>query len=429
MSEPDVSELISVSRAIEILDNVPIAPVIAKHPLAMIGGRLAEDIRADRDYPPFDKALMDGFAVRRSDLTSIPITFPVGGENAAGSSAMPSLPLGQAVAVMTGAPIPAGADAVIPIEDIDGGWARADQSRITIRRAAAASGNLARQGSECRAGDIVLHSGTSLTSAACAVAASVGAHHIHVFAPPRIALLCTGDEIVPMDETPGASQIRNSNSIMLRKLLEGMGASVFDGGIARDTPEAIRAEASDLTELIRGLDILIVTGGMSMGRHDHVPGVLRDMGFDLKITKLRIKPGKPFIFGEKMGRGSFSSTSASSENGSRPLFVFGLPGNPVSAFVCTVRLASRLIARLIGAPPPEPCLAATLATALPSNGPREFYQPVELRNGIATVLPWRGSADIFTLTRANAFLIREENAPALGAGSPVMLLPIPGSIF
>ncbi len=421
MSEPDVSDLISVTRAIQIIDSIDVSPRIEQLPLAQsAGGRLAADILADRDNPPFDKALMDGFAVRAADLTAIPMTLPVAGEIPAGATAH-ELPPGHAIAIMTGAPLPPGADAVIPIEDIDGQWARADQSRITILRASFKSRNIAPRGSDCRAGETVLQKGVLLTPPAIAVAASVGAHHVDVFARPRAGILSTGNEIVPIDESPGPSQIRNSNTPMLASLLTSLGCDVVDLGIAPDDPQVLR---QTISAAIPDVDLLFITGGMSMGQHDHVPALLRELRVDLKITKLRIKPGKPFIFATLS-----TQQAAGREPGRTALttsFIFGLPGNPVSGFVCTFRLASRLIARMTGAPMLEPCLAATLASVLPANGPREFYQPIHLQKGVATPLPWRGSADIFTLAGANSFLIREENAPALPAGAQVLLLPIPG---
>jgi molybdopterin molybdotransferase len=287
-----------------------------------------------------------------------------------------------------------------------------------------------------------LPKGTLLTPAAIAVAASVGAHRVNVFARPRAAILSTGNEIVPIDALPGPSQIRNSNSPMLTALLKQLGCEVTDLGINPDRPDILR---QTISAALQNFDLLFITGGMSMGQHDHIPAILRELQLDLKITKLRIKPGKPFVFATKDSgfrvQGSESERTGTQLVSSSQLvssflnpeprspttpFVFGLPGNPVSAFVCTLRLAARLIARMQGASPAEPSLSATLGAPLPPNGPREFYQPVQLRKAFATPLPWRGSADIFTLASADAFLIREENARALPEGSQVLLLPIPG---
>ncbi|HZN10914.1 MAG TPA: molybdopterin molybdotransferase MoeA, partial [Blastocatellia bacterium] len=243
-----------------------------------------------------------------------------------------------------------------------------------------------------------------LGPAQLAAAASVGSAKVTVFARPRVGVLATGDELVPIDQVPGPAQIRNSNSLMLVSLLERLGCDVTDLGVVRDEPERVRDALGDGLRF----DVLFVTGGMSMGAHDYVPRTLLDLGADLRITKLRIKPGKPFVFGVKGDR-----------------FVFGLPGNPVSGFVCTVRLAARLLARMRGADPEPAWRSAVLQKPLPANGPREFYQPAVLHNGQVTPLEWKGSADVYTLAAANGLLVRGESEPALPAGNTVRVLELP----
>ena len=256
-----------------------------------------------------------------------------------------------------------------------------------------------KRGSDVRHGEVVLRRGMRLGPAQLAAAASVGAARVRVCAKPRVGVLATGDELVPIDQTPGPAQIRNSNSVMLAALLRRLGCDVSELGVVRDTPEAVR---NALQRAMSQCDVLFVTGGMSMGEYDFVPRTLIDLGADLRITKLRIKPGKPFVFA------SFGQR-----------YVFGLPGNPVSAFVCTTRLALRLIARVSGETPTERWIHASLSEPLPANGPREFYQPVFCRDGVATPLKWKGSADVFTLAAANGLLARAENDPPLPAGAAV----------
>ena len=404
--EPDVSNLLSVQQAIEILDAVPVRPRAT--PLKLLdasGLRLASDIVSDRDYPPFDRSLMDGYAVHCADISSAPSELPVTGTIAAGAVTPPALGTGAAAAIMTGAPMPAGADCVVPVEDttkLD------DGRRVRIGHASSSGRYIARRGSDCAAGRVVLTRGTKLTPAAIAVAASVGAHTVDVFPRPTCIVLSTGDEIVPVDAAPGPTQIRNSNSAMLVALLNRLGGDARDGGIVADEPRRIRAT---IQAALDTHDIVFITGGMSMGEFDFVPQVLSEIGVDLKITKLRIKPGKPFVFGSI-----------------KPRFVFGLPGNPVSGFACTLRLCSRLIARLAGgnASDAERWIHAPLAEPLPANGPREFYQPALLRpDGQVLPLAWKSSADIYTLAGANALLVRPENDPPQSAGTMARLLPIP----
>jgi molybdopterin molybdotransferase len=420
MSEPDVSDLLTVQQALTILDAVPVAPRIVRLPLAEARGfYLAQDLAADRDYPPFDKSLMDGYAVRATDVAAGPTTLRWAGEVAAGAQAARPLAAGEAMAIMTGAPIPAGADGVVPIEETT-----REGETIRILRAIDPTRFIARQGADIAAGTIVLRRGTRLQAAQLAVAATVGAHHVDVHPRVRAAVLSTGDELVEIDQTPRGSQIRNSNGMMLVALLERMGCDVANLGIVIDQKDQIRAAIEEGVQH----DVLFVSGGMSMGAYDYVPQLLREMKFDLRITKLRIKPGKPFVFAtgsrfEAIGRGEEGTFIDLSNQ-----YVFGLPGNPVSGFVCTVRLASRLIERLAGGTPRERWATAKLASPLLANGPREFYQPAKLAwsadGPVATPLGWKGSADLFTLAAADGLLVREENERARSAGDIVRVLEI-----
>ena len=397
LSEPDVSKLLTVAEAIAIIDAAPVSPRAIELALQDAEGLiLAEPIRADRDYPPFDKSQMDGYAVRAAD---VPGELRVVGEIPAGGSAARGLAPREAMSIMTGAPLPSGADAVVPVEDVE-----RSNDLVRIARPTTEGRFIARRGSDVHGGEVVLDAGMRLGAAQLAVAASVGASRVKVFAKPRAAVLTTGDELVAIDQAPAGSQIRDSNNLMLAALLRRFGCDVTDLGIARDQPQTLR---DVLSRGLREFDVLFVTGGMSMGAYDYVPKILRELGVELKITKLRIKPGKPFVFGSHNQH-----------------FVFGLPGNPLSGFVCTVRLASRLIQRLGGSAISERWAEGTLTDALGANGPREFYQPVFVEEGRVRALSWKGSADVFTLARANALLVRGENEPALAAGTCVRVLEL-----
>jgi molybdopterin molybdotransferase len=418
MSERDVSDLLTVAQAIEIIDATPVTPRIEEVSLAEAQGRiLAQDIISDRAYPPFDKSLMDGFAVRSADVAAGPTVLKVIGEIRAGQPATQGIGQGQTVAIMTGAPLPPGADGVVPIEET----VTEPDGNIRVVRAGKPQRYIARAGSDLSAGFVVLRSGTRLEAAQLAAAATVGAARLKVFARPRVAVLATGDELVPFDQTPTGAQIRNSNSIMASSLSRNMGCEVIDLGVAVDEPDIIRAK------LQQGLqhDALIVSGGMSMGEYDYVPRILLKLGAELRITKLRIKPGKPFIFGtlDRAHVGWASPTT------SPTCHIFGLPGNPVSGFVCMARLASRLLTRLAGGVFEERWVSGKLLSPLGPNGPREFYQPVQIRRAVGgeiTIEPltWKGSADLFTLAAANGLLARAENEPALAAGQWVRVLEL-----
>jgi molybdopterin molybdotransferase len=395
VSEPDVSELLTVAQAIAVLDAAEVRPRAIEVPLAEADGFvLRQDVRADRDYPPFDRSLMDGYAVHTTDTAHVPVDLDVIGEIAAGAPSARDFAKGQTVAIMTGAPLPQGADGVVPVEHVE----KFSASTIRVLSASAPGRFIARRGSDVRAGETVLKKGTRLGPAQLAALATVGTSKVPAFAKPRAALLSTGNEIVSFDQVPAGSQIRNSNSLMLVSLLKQLGCDVTDLGTVRDDRNSVR----DSLERGMKFDLLFVSGGMSMGEYDFIPRTLAELGADLQITKLRIKPGKPFVFARK-----------------DDCHIFGLPGNPVSAFVCTARLASRLIARLSGTEPVENWIHASLSESLPANGPREFYQPVFCRDGVAVPLKWKGSADVFTLASANGLLARAENEPALPAGAPV----------
>jgi molybdopterin molybdotransferase len=405
MSEPDVSNLMPVAQAIEIIDSVPVFPQIVTQSLLKSAGlRLAQDIAADRDYPPFDKSLMDGFAVRASDAKGESFAPRIVGEVAAGSSSSRAVEAGECMSIYTGAPMPAGAVGVGPVEFSE---IRSSDS-VTLRGPVKVGQNIARRGADCPSGAIVLRRGAKLSPAAIAGAASVGAANVDVFVRPRVVVMSSGDELVPIDQAPQLAQIRNSNGPMLASLFELFGCDTRDAGWVRDDPAAIRAA---IQSVLTDGDVLVLSGGMSMGEYDFIPRVLRELNVELRITKLKIKPGKPFVFGTFNGR-----------------FIFGLPGNPLAGFVCTVRLCSRLIARLSGgvASDAEQWIYGPLARALPANGPREFYQPVQLdRTGTVTPFGWKGSADIYTLAKSNALLVRPENDPPRNAGDVVRALLLP----
>jgi molybdopterin molybdotransferase len=333
--------------------------------------------------------------------------------------------LGESIAIMTGAPMPEGAEGVVPVEDVD-----ELGEVVRILRADGIARNVAFKGRDCAAGKVVLPKGTVLGPAQVAVAATVGARSVEVFDQPRVAVLGTGDELSDPDHQPLAHQIRNSNNPMTAALLKRLGCRVTDLGTAPDDVGVIKAR---IEEGFRH-DALFVSGGMSMGEHDYVPKILQEVGVQFKVTKLRIKPGKPFVFGVK-GATPKGEGEAPADPASRPRYVFGLPGNPVSGFVCTVRLASRLIDRMGGGPVNERWLTGRLLVGLPANGPREFYIPTvrtvqPARISAQAVLPtirpleWKGSADVFTLASANSLLVRAANEPPLPDGTLVRVLDI-----
>jgi molybdopterin molybdotransferase len=402
MSELEVADLITVEQAIAIVDAAVVRPRIIQCRLSESAGlRLAADVRNDRDAPPFDKSLMDGFAVRALDLASVPCDLEVVGRIAAGGPTPAGLVAGQTMAIMTGAPLPRGADAVVPIEMTA---TVAQPNRVRFLQTISPGRYMARRGSDMAADEVVLKAGTRLGAAQIAVAATVGAANLSVFAAPNVAVLGTGDELVGADQSPTTTQIRSCNNPMLLALLKNYPCATIDLGVTADEPEIIRRY---IAEGLRH-DVVIITGGMSLGERDFVPGILRELGGDLRITKLRIKPGKPFIFAVMPGG----------------KFAFGLPGNPVSAFVCTLCFVSRLLERIAGGSPPRSIQSAPLAVGLETNGNRTFFQPALFDGQKIMPLNWKGSADVFTLSQANALLIRPENQPPQSAGTVIEFIQI-----
>jgi len=403
-AEENLDDLMTVDQAIALIDALPVTPRTARLPLMeAVGLRLAEDIFADRDYPQFDKSLMDGYAVRSADVSSAAVELEVIGESAAGQMPDRTVGPGQAMAIMTGAPVPAGADAVVAIEKTGSKEFAKARERVRILAEVKAGQSVACRGSDVKAGTKVLSADDRLNPQSVAVAACVGATAVLVHDRAHCAVFATGNELVAADQSPQIHQLRNSNNPMLVAVLKRH-AQVRDLGIAVDDPAEIAARLQDALND----DIVFITGGMSMGQYDYVPRILREMGGELLITKLRIKPGKPFMLAKLPGG----------------KYVVGLPGNPVSAFVCTVRLVLRLVSRMNGVRYADGIFQVLLAEPLPANGPREFYLPAST-DGFDYVFPLKpnGSADIFTLAKTNALIIRSANAPAIERGRvPVMWL-------
>lgn len=404
MSDTRLDNLITIDHAVAILDHTPVLPRIRTCPIddpTIMGLPVSTAVLSDRDYPPFDRALVDGFAMRCGDSGARKNSGMVRpGESPVEVSDAQAR--GACVAIMTGAAVPGAFDVVVPIESTDAN--SFDAPRVTPHRDPGKPTNIARRGSEVRQSDIVVPAGTILTPAVLGVLATVGATHVDVLQRPRVGVLTTGDEVIDPSRTPTETQIRNSNAPLLIGLLRAMGAEPVALGHVADEPGAIRRAIESAR-----VDVLLVTGGMSMGAHDHVPRLLSEMGYTLAITKLRMKPGKPFVFA--------THPSACP--------VFGLPGNPVSGFVCTVRLVSRLILRMMGLDPEPRWQDLVLQNDLPENGPREFYQPAQREGANVVVLDWKGSGDVFTLSKANVLVCRPAGDRARRAGETIRGLEIP----
>jgi len=366
--------------------------------LEACGRRLAEPVLADLDSPPWDKAMMDGFAVRDADCVaagSDVVELEVVSDLAAGDVTGVSLRPGTCARIMTGAPIPPGADAVVPIERAVDGTATAHAgARVRFVETKYRAGqHVARQGIAFRRGAVVLPAGSMLDAAAVGLAAEAGATHVFADARVRVAILSTGSELVPCHDMPRHGQIRNSNGPLLAAAVTLLGAEPISLGVAADKPEAIRtAVAQGL-----GADVLVLSGGVSTGDLDLVPPTFAACGVDQVFHKVKLKPGKPVWFGI-LRRAS-----------APPTLVFGLPGNPASSLVC-FELFVRPAIRILAGSPREtwhlPRRRAALVSWVKGAGDRPVFLPCRLRKGAgafeAEPLPWTGSSDLLGMAAASA---------------------------
>jgi len=375
-------------------------------PLAEAHGRyLAEDVTALLSQPPFHASAMDGYAVCFRDIAPGMI-LPVIGEAIAGKAFDGTVEAGTAVRVLTGAPLPEGTDTVILQEDVayeDGAI------RIMEDLPAAPGRHVRKAGQDFAAGAVLLQAGAKLTARAIALMAAAGHGTAPVYARPRVVIVSTGDELVPPGETPGRDQIINSNGVMLSCLARAAGAEVRDLGILPDRHDVIR---DALAKAAAEADILVTVGGASVGDHDYVQAALVDAGATIDFWKIAMRPGKPMMLG-RLG----------------DAVAIGLPGNPVSAYVCAQLFLLPLVRHLLGAAAPFPApLEARLTVDLPANGPRANYQRAAVTAGPGgweiTPFPVQDSAMLSRLEAANALLIRPANAPAAEKGSNVAFLPL-----
>lgn len=380
-------------------------------PLGRSQGRvLAEEVKADRDQPPFARATRDGYAVRAADLAQLPAELKVIGEIRAGSALDPRLgPVapGCAAEIMTGAPVPAGVDAVVMVEHSS---RHGDQ--VTVERAVVAGENIVRRGSEAMQGEVLLPRGTRMTPAAIAAAAAAGKAEVRVHLRPRVAILSTGDELVELTAQPGAYQIRNSNSYSLAAQVEAAGGEPWQLAIAPDQREPLRR----LLEEGLAADLLLVSGGVSAGKHDLVEEVLSEIGVELLLTGALIQPGRPVVFGR-----------APHSSGAEATPFFGLPGNPVSTMVCFEVFARPVLDALSGATAvPLQFVKARLKSELRTRIGLTRFLPAVLSGGTekaeVEVVRWQGSGDIAAAARANCYLVVPPEAEKLEAGELVSIL-------
>jgi molybdopterin molybdotransferase len=405
--------MISVAEAIRIVTEHTTTLPSERTALARARGRyLAADIVADSDLPPFDRSQMDGYAVRASDVQTVPAKLKIVGESAAGRGWHHEVKQGEAVRIMTGAPVPAGADSVQQVEltrelgEVNG------FAEVEIIQAVSLGRSIVTRGSEIKAGETVLRAGEQIGAAAMAVLASFGYAEVDVGRQPRVAVLATGSELVRIDQKPGKDQIRDSNNFSIGAYAELAGALVERLPLAGDDTSLLKRQIAEAAERS---DIVITSGGVSVGVYDFTKPALRELKAEIFFERVALRPGKPAVF-------------ARLPNGT--LF-FGLPGNPVSVSVTFNLFARTALLAMQGAK--EPALAedwAVLARSVKGAVERESYLPARLsttREGELTAEPlkWGGSSDFVGFVRATSLIIVPPGTGALATGTKVRVVHLP----
>ena len=405
--------MIPVADAIRIVREQTSALPTETVSLAQARGRfLGQDIVADSDLPPFDRSQMDGYAVRASDVQSLPAKLKIVGESAAGRGWHHQMKPGEAVRIMTGAPVPAGADSVQQVEltreldKVDG------VAEVEILEAVAPGRSIVTRGSEIKEGETVLRAGEQISAAMMAVLASFGYAQINVGRRPRVAVLATGSELVATDQKPGLDQIRDSNNYSIAAYAELAGAVVERLPLAGDDTSLLKRQIAEAAERS---DVVVTSGGVSVGVYDFTKPALKELEAEIFLERVALRPGKPTVFARLPGGTLF----------------FGLPGNPVSVSVTFNLFVRTAILAMQGAK--EPALSedwAVLARRVKGAVERESYLPAQLSTTeegflAAEPLKWGGSSDFVGFVRATSLIIVPRGTRALEAGTKVRVVHLP----
>jgi molybdopterin molybdotransferase len=399
--------MIPISEAIRIVLEHASRLQVESVPLSDSMGRvLAEDVVADTDLPPFDRAQMDGYAVRAADVATTPAQLRIVGESAAGSGWHHEMRTGEAVRIMTGAPVPVGADAVQQVE-----LTREVNGQVEILERVEAGRSIVKRAAEIKSGETVLRAGEDINAAMIATLASFGYAQVKVGRRPRVAIMATGSELVDVDQKPAKDQIRDSNNYTLEAYAKLAGGTVERLPLAGDDTAELKkqiAEAADSS------DVLITSGGVSMGVYDFTKAALKELGAEIFFERVSLRPGKPTVFAQ-LGK----------------TLVFGLPGNPVSVAVTFNLFARTALRAMQGAKHPELIEeTAVLAKDLKGSIDRESYLPAILRTDeqgtlIAEPLKWGGSSDFVAFARASALIDVPAGVKMIAGGSPVKIVRLP----
>ena len=402
--------MISVAEAIQIVrqQTAPLSTEQVRIEQAL-GRVLAEDVVADTDLPPFDRAQMDGYAVRSQDVREAPARLRIVGESAAGNGWRHQLEEGQAVRIMTGAPVPAGADSVQQVELTH---ELKDGTIVELLETVETGKSIVERGAEIKAGDVVLRAGMTINAAMMAVLAAFGYARVTVFRKPRVAVLATGTELVAVDQKPGQDQIRDSNNYSISAYAELAGAVVERMPLTADETSLLK---NQLTAAAERCDVIVTSGGVSMGVYDVTKAALKGLDAEIFFERVALRPGKPTVF-------------ARLPNGT---LVFGLPGNPVSVSVTFNLFARTALLAMQGVN--EPALkreTAVLARSVKGTTDRESYLPAQLMTNddaelVAFPLKWGGSSDFVAFALTTALVVVPANLKSIEAGAAVSVVRLP----
>ena len=402
--------MISIAEAIQIVkEQTPQLPTERVLLDAALGRILAQDIVADTDLPPFDRSQMDGYAVRASDSQSAPVRLRIVGESAAGKGWHHEMHEGQAVRIMTGAPVPVGADAVQKVELTH---ELKDNTVVELLESVEAGRSIVRRAAEITEGQTVLRAGVTINAAILAVLASFGYAEVEVGTRPRVGVLATGSELVTVDQKPGQDQIRDSNNYSIGAYAQNAGATVTRLPLTGDEISDLKKQISKAAETS---DVIVTSGGVSMGVYDFTKAALSELGAELFFERIALRPGKPTVFA-RLPQGTL---------------VFGLPGNPVSVSVTFNLFARTALLAMQGAN--DPALkteTGVLAKAVKGVKERASYLPAQLTTNddgqlIVFPLKWGGSSDFVAFARASALAIIPAGVKTLEADSIVKVVRLP----
>ncbi|MCZ6604307.1 MAG: molybdopterin molybdotransferase MoeA [Alphaproteobacteria bacterium] len=406
--------MIQVAEAqARILAEMPVMPTEQVGLADALGRVLSTPVTARTTQPPVALSAMDGYAVRATDVAQTPVVLNIVDHIPAGKMSDRHISKGEAARIFTGAPLPDGADAIVIQENTDYDPGKSDTDTVTVRQGAAAGRYVRQAGLDFSAGEELLGAGERLGPRAVGLAAAMNVPWLMVHRKPRIAILATGDEIVLPGETVGATRIVSSNNFALAGLIRNAGGVPVDLGIARDDATDLEARASAAV----GCDMLVTSGGASVGEHDLVQQVLGRLGLTVDFWKIAMRPGKPLMFGRFDMRGAMME-------------MIGLPGNPVSSLVCGLLFVGPAVAKMTGRTDTAPKTArAVLGSDVPANDHRQTYLRAMLVSdgdgpAKATPFPVQDSSMLRTLHEAQCLIVRAPGAPPASVGSDIEILTL-----